>query len=57
MEGNSPIPEAGSAERSFEKQLSAMFSFFASRAGIRIGNFIAEGQIDSEFVATKKPYF
>jgi len=57
MEGNSPIPEAGSAERNFEKQLSAMFSFFASRAGIRIGNFIAEGQIDSEFVATKKPYF
>ena len=54
MEGNSPIPEAGSAERNFEKQLSAMFSFFESRASIRIGNFIAEGQVDSEFVATNK---
>jgi hypothetical protein len=37
-----------------QDQLSAMFTFFQSRAGIRIGNFIAEGQIDSEFVATNK---
>ena len=56
IEGNGTIPDTGSAERDFEEQLSAMFTFFASRAGIRIGNLIAEGQIDSEFVATKKPY-
>ena len=31
-----------------------MFAFFESGAAIRIGNFIAEGQINSEFVPTKK---
>ena len=31
-----------------------MFAFSESRAGIRIGNFIAEGQSYSEFVATNR---
>ena len=31
-----------------------MFTFFESRAGIRIGIFIAEGQSYSELVATNK---
>ena len=34
-----------------------MFTYFESRAGIQIGNFIAEGQIDTESVATKKSRF
>jgi hypothetical protein len=34
-----------------------MSTFFESRAGKRIGNLIAEGQINSEFVATKKSRF
>ena len=51
------IADAGSAERDFEEQLSAMFAFFASPAGKRIGNVIPEGQINSEFVATKKSRF
>jgi hypothetical protein len=41
------IPDTGAVERDFEEQPSAMFTFFASRAGIRIGSFIAEGRIDS----------
>jgi len=48
------ILDTGSAERNFEGQLSAVFAFFESRAGIRIGNSIDRGQIDSEFVATHK---
>jgi hypothetical protein len=49
-----PILDTDSAERNFEEQLCAMFTFFESPVGIRVCNFIAEGQIDSEFVATKK---
>ena len=48
------IPDTGAAECDFEEQPFAMFTFFASRAGIRIGHLIAEGQIDSEWVATNK---
>jgi hypothetical protein len=51
------ILDTGSAERNFEGQLSAVFAFFESRAGIRIGNSIDRGQIDSEFVATHKSRF
>jgi hypothetical protein len=48
-----PILDTDSAERNFEEQLCAMFTFFESSSGIPVGNFFAEGQIDSEFVATR----
>ena len=53
-DGPNATPDTGSAERDFEEQLSAMSTFFESRACIRIGNSIHRGQIDPEFVATHK---
>jgi AcrR family transcriptional regulator len=51
------MPDTGSAERDFTQQLQSVTAFYASPMGRLFGQFIAEGQSDSAFLALFRTRF
>lgn len=45
-----PMPDTGSAELDFTRQLQAVMAFYSSPLGKLFGQFIAEGQTDPDFL-------
>jgi AcrR family transcriptional regulator len=57
MSEHVPIPDTGCARRDFTEQLQSVMAFYASPLGRLFGQFIAEGQSDSAFLALFRERF
>jgi AcrR family transcriptional regulator len=52
-----PMPDTGSAEKDFTKQLQSVMAFYTSPLGRLFGQFIAEGQSDPNFLSLFRDRF
>jgi AcrR family transcriptional regulator len=52
-----PMPDTGSAEKDFTRQLQSVMAFYTSPLGRLFGQFIAEGQSDANFLSLFRERF